>query len=305
MNKRHFTQIRNWLRKRPVASDRPRGDSHRRRPSSLAQAATREPASCRCNDACRCAFIRNRARRPATLEVPKFAKPLASAESRFAGAKPIPVVGNRTRAFCFDRETAPEQALREELDAARSKRARKPDDLPLVKPVAGVATSADYCHRRASPAVTSPPAMLPPNAAAPTAPVVMMQPAQMPPAHGAIRSTRPIRQALASCNLQSCKSCRGAEGMEMIARQADEKTHQGMELADRRIIRKHGRFPSPRLRLVAQGLDNDEGGKRHSQALSASLTAMKRAQDFLPTAGKTEGRPPIFRRLSPGTRRRS
>ncbi len=77
--------------------------------------------------------------------------------------------------------------------------------------------------------------------------------------------------------------------MEMIARQADEKTREGLDLADRGASFAARADFIAALRLVAQGLDNDEGGKRHSQALSAALTAMKEAQDFLPGAGKTEG----------------
>jgi hypothetical protein len=77
--------------------------------------------------------------------------------------------------------------------------------------------------------------------------------------------------------------------MEVIARQADEKTREGIDLAERGAsFAARANFIAA-LRLVAQGLDGDEGSKRHSQALSAALTAMKEAQDFLPTGGKTEG----------------
>src|SRR5262249_48119149 len=80
-----------------------------------------------------------------------------------------------------------------------------------------------------------------------------------------------------------------SEAMEMIARQADEKTREGMDLADRGATFAARADFIAALRLVAQGLDSDEGGKRHSQALSAALAAMKEAQDFLPVSGKTEG----------------
>jgi tetratricopeptide (TPR) repeat protein len=77
--------------------------------------------------------------------------------------------------------------------------------------------------------------------------------------------------------------------MEMIARQADEKIREGIELADRGANFAARADFITALRLLAQGLDNDEGGARHSQALSAALTAMKEAQDFLPAPGKVEG----------------
>jgi hypothetical protein len=51
------------------------------------------------------------------------------------------------------------------------------------------------------------------------------------------------------------------------------------------------------LRLVAQGLDNERNSTVHSRALSAALTAMKEAQDFIPAGGKLEGEldlPPII-----------
>ena len=80
-----------------------------------------------------------------------------------------------------------------------------------------------------------------------------------------------------------------SEAMEIIARQADEKTREGMDLAGRGASFSARADFIAALRLVAQGLDNDESGTRHSKALSAALTAMKEAQDFLPAAGKTEG----------------
>jgi hypothetical protein len=42
------------------------------------------------------------------------------------------------------------------------------------------------------------------------------------------------------------------------------------------------------LRLVAQGLDVEHGTDRHSTALAAGLTAIKEAEDFVPTAGQFE-----------------
>ncbi len=79
-----------------------------------------------------------------------------------------------------------------------------------------------------------------------------------------------------------------SEAMETIARQADEKVRQGMELADRgACFAARAEFIAA-LRLLAQGLDNDSATSRHGQSLSAALTAMREAQDFLPANGKIE-----------------
>jgi tetratricopeptide (TPR) repeat protein len=77
--------------------------------------------------------------------------------------------------------------------------------------------------------------------------------------------------------------------MEKIAAQSDQQIRHGFELAN------HGAYFAARseftvaLRLIAQGLDNDGNTAIHGQALSAALTAMKEAQDFIPAAGKLEG----------------
>jgi hypothetical protein len=102
-----------------------------------------------------------------------------------------------------------------------------------------------------------------------------------------------------------------SEAMEMIARQADEKVREGMELADRGASFAARADFIAALRILAQGLDNDTGTPRHSQSLSAALTAMKEAQDFLPAGGKVEGeldlpplvaghRTPLLKNVPPG-----
>ncbi len=80
-----------------------------------------------------------------------------------------------------------------------------------------------------------------------------------------------------------------SEAMEKIATQSDQRIRHGFELAN------HGAYFAARaefiaaLRLIAQGLDNQGNTTVHSQALSAALTAMKEAQDFIPAGGKLEG----------------
>ncbi len=93
------------------------------------------------------------------------------------------------------------------------------------------------------------------------------------------------RPQIATVPVQPLRS----EAMEMIARQADEKVREGMDLADRGSCFAARADFIAALRLLAQGLDNDEGSTRHSQSLGAALTAMKEAQDFLPAPGKVEG----------------
>ena len=80
-----------------------------------------------------------------------------------------------------------------------------------------------------------------------------------------------------------------SDQMEMIARESDEKIRDGMDLAykPRAAFAARSDFIAA-LRLVAQGLDADAATQRHSQALAASLTAMKEAQDFVPGPGRVE-----------------
>ncbi len=77
--------------------------------------------------------------------------------------------------------------------------------------------------------------------------------------------------------------------MEKIAAQADVQIRHGLELAGRGASFAARAEFTAALRLIAQGLDDDRNTALHSQALSAALTAIKEAQDFLPAAGKLEG----------------
>jgi tetratricopeptide (TPR) repeat protein len=79
-----------------------------------------------------------------------------------------------------------------------------------------------------------------------------------------------------------------SEALERIARQADRQVYHGFELAGRgAYFAARAEFTSA-LRLVAQGLDTEQRTTDHSRALSAGLTAMKEAQDFLPSGTKLE-----------------
>jgi tetratricopeptide (TPR) repeat protein len=87
-----------------------------------------------------------------------------------------------------------------------------------------------------------------------------------------------------------------SEAMEKIATQADQQIRHGFELADRGAYFAARAEFTAALRLIAQGLDNERNATVHSQALSAALTAIKEAQDFIPLGGKLEAEldlPPI------------
>ena len=79
------------------------------------------------------------------------------------------------------------------------------------------------------------------------------------------------------------------ESMEKIAAQADQQIRHGFELANRGAYFAARAEFTTALRLIAQGLDNDRNTTVHSQALTAALTTMKEAQDFIPAGGKIEG----------------
>ncbi len=79
-----------------------------------------------------------------------------------------------------------------------------------------------------------------------------------------------------------------SEAMEKIATQSDQQIRHGFELANRGAYFAARAEFTAALRLIAQGLDNEENRTAHSQALSAALTAMKEAHDFIPAGGKLE-----------------
>jgi len=87
-----------------------------------------------------------------------------------------------------------------------------------------------------------------------------------------------------------------SEAMEKIAAQSDQQIRHGFELAGRGAYFAARAEFTAALRLIAQGLDNEENTTLHSLALGAALTAVKEAQDFLPAGGKLEAEldlPPI------------
>jgi tetratricopeptide (TPR) repeat protein len=84
------------------------------------------------------------------------------------------------------------------------------------------------------------------------------------------------------------ESIRRSEQLENIARQADRQIRHGFELAGRQAcFAARSEFVTA-LRLVAQGLDAEQQTTVHSRSLAAGLTAIKEAEDFIPSGSRVE-----------------
>jgi tetratricopeptide (TPR) repeat protein len=81
-----------------------------------------------------------------------------------------------------------------------------------------------------------------------------------------------------------------SEQLESIARQADQQTRHGLELAGRGAYFAARSELIAALRLVAQGLDADGQTKIHNMSLAAGLTALKEAEDFLAGDARLEAK---------------
>jgi tetratricopeptide (TPR) repeat protein len=79
-----------------------------------------------------------------------------------------------------------------------------------------------------------------------------------------------------------------SEQLENIARQADRQIRHGFELAGRAAYFAARAEFITALRLVAQGLDAEHQTTSHSQSLAAGLTAIKEAEEFIPTGSRME-----------------
>ncbi len=76
--------------------------------------------------------------------------------------------------------------------------------------------------------------------------------------------------------------------LERVARQADQHTQRGFELAGRRAYFSARAEFLGALRLVAEGLDREYRTQQHSQALRQGLTALEEADDLI-SSGVGEG----------------
>jgi tetratricopeptide (TPR) repeat protein len=139
----------------------------------------------------------------------------------------------------------------------------------------GLAASAGCCAP--VDAVGGEPALLPPQAITdgPAMPAGE-EPAEMPPAEMAspLAAAQPKRER--------------SEQLEQVAQQADRRTRHGFDLAGR------GAYFAARseflggLKLLAEGLDTEHKTDAHGLALTAAMTAMKEAEDFLPDQSRLE-----------------
>jgi tetratricopeptide (TPR) repeat protein len=76
--------------------------------------------------------------------------------------------------------------------------------------------------------------------------------------------------------------------LEQIARQVDRQTRHGFDLAERgAYLAARSEFFGA-LKILADGLDTDRKTDIHGRALTAALTAMKEAEDFLPGQSHVE-----------------
>jgi tetratricopeptide (TPR) repeat protein len=95
-------------------------------------------------------------------------------------------------------------------------------------------------------------------------------PAEMPAAEIAspLKTTSPDRER--------------SEQLEQVARQVDCQTRHGFDLAGRgAYFAARSEFLAA-LRLLTEGLDTDQKTNAHGRALTAALTAMREAEEFLP-----------------------
>lgn len=79
-----------------------------------------------------------------------------------------------------------------------------------------------------------------------------------------------------------------SRNLELIAREADAHSRRGFELAGRKAYFSARAEFVMALRLVAQALDAEHQTDRHSRALAAGWTAIREADDFLPTGSRLE-----------------
>jgi len=79
-----------------------------------------------------------------------------------------------------------------------------------------------------------------------------------------------------------------SEQLERIARQADRHTEHAFELAGRKAYFAARAEFIIALRMLAQALDAERGGSRHSEDLAAGLAAIEEADDFIPSGSRLE-----------------
>jgi tetratricopeptide (TPR) repeat protein len=76
--------------------------------------------------------------------------------------------------------------------------------------------------------------------------------------------------------------------LEAVARQAERQVRRGFSLAARGALYSARAQFIQALRTIAQALDVRSGERRHSEALSAGLSALDEAEDFVPRGSRVE-----------------
>jgi tetratricopeptide (TPR) repeat protein len=152
--------------------------------------------------------------------------------------------------------------------------------------------------------VVSRPAMSPPGTALERLPPTdeLSEPAEMPPAETAPALVPPAISRLpkvldlpretpapaAPPQKTAAPERERSAQLEQVARQADQQTRHGLELAGRgACFAARSEFIAA-LRLIAECLDTEQKSNAHGRALAAALTAMKEAEDFLPGGSRSE-----------------
>lgn len=225
---------------------------------------------------------------------------------------------------------APPPALEGRLpkDSALEKTARSQPGLALTLGRSGIWPSSDLRHtpgiRRVGDAgwvdpaggfLGDEPPLLPaplvdlPERASGLAVEYREEPAQGAAAWGGESEPRPLPSAAGAA--QPAPGVARSLALEMAARDADEHTRRAFELAGRRAYYAARAEFFLALRIVAQALDQAEGTAIHSRALSAGITALAEAGDFVPGPGRLEAdvdtaalihmhRTPVLKEALPG-----
>ncbi len=89
--------------------------------------------------------------------------------------------------------------------------------------------------------------------------------------------------------LTPCRPGFRSDRLESIARQADEHTRRGYDLADRKAFFSARAEFIRALRMLAQGLDLEHSSHFHSKALSQAMVALKESDDLDPQGAILEG----------------
>lgn len=78
------------------------------------------------------------------------------------------------------------------------------------------------------------------------------------------------------------------EAMRAVTRQVEEMIRRGYHLAERGALYSGRAEFIQALSTIAQALDLQAGGRRHTEALAAGLTALEEAEDFIPSGSGLE-----------------